>query len=70
MVDDTAGPEVSIRIAIWKNVPLTEWVDGSFRTELEMSAAWAMFGHLCDNYVGVRELVRGTLKSSEEQDVD
>lgn len=57
----------SIRIDRWVNDELTEWVAKSFATELERSAAWAMFGKLCNEYDGVRELVRGELKESTEE---
>ena len=57
----------SIQIDKYDNKEVRAWVDGSFRTELEKSAAWAMFAHLCNGYKGVSELVRGELVSTETQ---
>jgi hypothetical protein len=57
----------SIRIDVWENKPLKEWVEKSFRTELERSAAWAMFGHLCNEYCGIRDIIRGELRESTEE---
>jgi len=63
--DMLKNAEVSIQIDKWHNKELTDWVNGVFLTEPEKSAAWAMFGHLCDWYNGVRELVRGELVETE-----
>ncbi len=57
----------SIRVDVWENKLLKEWVNKSFRTDLERSAAWAMYGHLCNEYDGVRDLVKGELKESTEE---
>ena len=66
-MDDKIRLRESIRIDKYDNKEVRAWVDGSFRTELEKSAAWAMFAHLCNGYKGVRELVRGELVSTETQ---
>ena len=57
--------KTKFRLDRYRNDSLIEWVSKSFRTELERAAAWAMFGHLCDEYQGVSLLVRGNLIETE-----
>jgi hypothetical protein len=53
-------------VTIWKyrNDEMTEWVSGSFKTELERSAAWATFAHICNEYPEAGKIIRGHLVDS------
>jgi hypothetical protein len=55
------GFREAIRFERWRNDELVEFVGRSFKTGSEREAAWAMFAHLCNEYPGVHDLVRGRL---------
>jgi hypothetical protein len=65
-MDDRARIMESGRLEVWRNYKLSAWVEREFKTDAETSAAWSMFAHLCNEYPGVRELIRGELKDSVE----
>ncbi len=67
-MSDTAKLALSIRLDVYDNAKVRGWVNGSFGTELERSAAWAMFGHLCNEYPDVQKIVRGELVRSTEEE--
>ncbi len=49
---------------IHRNDKVKGWVEGSFATELERSAAWAMFAYICNEYPAAREIIKGELVES------
>jgi len=57
--------KLSIRLDRHRNDALTEWVNNSFRTELERSVAWATFAYICNEYPAAREIIKGDLVESE-----
>jgi hypothetical protein len=56
----------AIRIATYRNTPVTEWVNKAFRTELEKCAAWSMFSHICNEYPECQNILRGELIETDE----
>jgi hypothetical protein len=66
IVKDVVGPQDGFRFERYKNTPVTEWVNNGFRTELERSAAWAMFAHICNEYPACQTILRGELVEVEE----
>ena len=59
--------KTSARLDIYRNDAVGAWVNESFRTDLEKSAAWAMFAHLCNEYDGVRDIVKGGIVETIEE---
>jgi hypothetical protein len=66
IVKDVVGPQDGFKFERYKNTPVTEWVNNGFRTELERSAAWAMFAHICNEYPACQTILRGELVEMEE----
>jgi hypothetical protein len=66
IVKDVVGPQDGFRFERYRNTPVTEWVNNGFRTELERSAAVAMFAHICNEYPVCWPILRGELVEMEE----
>lgn len=66
MLNETVGTVTSIRIERFRNQGVIDWISGSFRTELEKSAAGAMFAYICNEYPEAGKLLRGELIDVEE----